>query len=79
MLARNESGGSAFVEHVRGALESHGYMGRRARLVVGVSGGPDSTALLSALVELRESCVIEIHVVHIDHGLRQEAGATRHM
>ena len=67
-------GESALSENVRGALESHGYMGRRARLVVGVSGGPDSTALLSALVELRESCVIEIHVVHIDHGLRQEAG-----
>ena len=68
-------GESALSENVRGALESGNYMGRGARLLVGVSGGPDSTALLSALVELRESCVIEIHVVHVDHGLRPESGS----
>ena len=70
----NRPGESALIENVRGALESGNYMGRGARLLVGVSGGPDSTALLSALVELRESCVIEIHVAHVDHGLRPEAG-----
>ena len=60
--------------HVRGALESGGYVGRGARLLAGVSGGPDSTALLSSLVELRESCEIELHVAHVDHGLRPESG-----
>ena len=67
-------GESALIENVRGALESGNYMGRGARLLVGVSGGPDSTALLSSLVELRDRSRIELRVVHIDHGLRQEAG-----
>ena len=35
--------------------------------------GPDSTAILSSLVELRESCEIDLHVTHVDHGLRPEA------
>ena len=74
MPTGNGPGESALIENVRGVLESGGYVGRGARLLVGVSGGPDSTALLSALVELRESCVIEIHVVHVDHGLRPESG-----
>ena len=70
----NGPGESALIENVRGVLESGGYVGRGARLLVGVSGGPDSTALLSSLVELRESCEIELHVAHVDHGLRPESG-----
>lgn len=48
-------------------------MGRGARLLVGVSGGPDSTALLASLVDLRDDCQFELHVVHVDHGLRPES------
>src|SRR6185295_1429713 len=42
-------------------------------LVVGCSGGPDSTALLLALCLLREPR--RLHVVAIDHGLRRESAA----
>ena len=35
------------VGHVRDMLTRHGYTGRGARLLAGVSGGPDSTALMS--------------------------------
>ena len=52
---------------------SGGYAGHGARLLVGVSGGPDSTALLSSLVELQDDCQFELHVVHVDHGLRPES------
>ena len=73
MPARTTPAESALTEHVRRALKSGGYVGRGARLLAGVSGGPDSTALLSSLVELREECRLELHVVHVDHGLRPEA------
>ena len=73
-MPRGNTGESALIENVRGVLESGGYVGRGARLLVGVSGGPDSTALLSSLVELRESCEIDLHVTHVDHGLRPESG-----
>jgi tRNA(Ile)-lysidine synthase len=47
------------------------------RVVVAVSGGADSTALLLALDELvrAELFTQEVMVAHLDHGLRGEAGA----
>ncbi|HIE13398.1 MAG TPA: tRNA lysidine(34) synthetase TilS [Desulfotomaculum sp.] len=42
-------------------------------VVVGVSGGPDSIALLDLLYRLREEYRLNLHVVHLNHSLRQEA------
>ncbi|WP_447970757.1 tRNA lysidine(34) synthetase TilS [Nitrospira sp. M1] len=39
-------------------------------VLVSVSGGPDSVALLSVLHGLREKWNVTLSVVHIDHGLR---------
>ena len=45
-------------------------------LVVAVSGGADSLALLSVLAELRgERAAETLHVAHLDHGFRGEASA----
>jgi tRNA(Ile)-lysidine synthase len=46
------------------------------RLVVAVSGGADSTALLLALDELKRArrISVEVTVAHLDHGLRGEEG-----
>lgn len=48
-----------------------------ARVVVAVSGGADSAALLLALAELIESSRLtpDLTVAHLDHGLRGAAGA----
>ena len=42
-------------------------------LLVGVSGGPDSVALLHALVLLRSEYTLRLTVCHVHHGLRPEA------
>lgn len=44
-------------------------------IVIGVSGGPDSMALLNILISLKESKKLDytIVVAHINHGLRKEA------
>jgi tRNA(Ile)-lysidine synthetase-like protein len=39
-------------------------------VVVAVSGGPDSLALLHALHTLRRQLRVDLHVAHLDHGLR---------
>ena len=39
-------------------------------LIVAVSGGPDSLALLLLLNELRSSLGLNLHVAHLNHGLR---------
>ncbi len=43
------------------------------RVLAGVSGGPDSIALLHILEKCRESCGIALFVVHVNHKLRREA------
>ncbi|HUV75177.1 MAG TPA: tRNA lysidine(34) synthetase TilS [Dehalococcoidales bacterium] len=40
------------------------------KLVVAVSGGPDSVCLLHILVKLREKLGISLHVAHLNHQLR---------
>ena len=42
------------------------------RVIVGVSGGADSVCLLFLLKELQHLYDLELHVVHINHGLRGE-------
>lgn len=43
------------------------------KVVLGVSGGADSTALLMVLIKLSERFNLKLKVVHINHGLRKEA------
>ena len=46
-----------------------------ATLLVAVSGGPDSLALVHALAALREDMRLRLFAAHLDHGLRPEASA----
>jgi tRNA(Ile)-lysidine synthase len=54
-----------------------GWPLRGERVLVAVSGGADSTALLLALEELRRAnqLGVEVAAAHLDHGLRGEGGA----
>lgn len=51
-------------------VKEHRLLERGDRLVVGVSGGADSVCLLRFLHTLRESYVLELYAVHVNHGLR---------
>ncbi|MCY4144840.1 MAG: tRNA lysidine(34) synthetase TilS [Chloroflexi bacterium] len=57
------------------ALRQPGALDDAAGLVVAVSGGADSVALLHALRGLQGQLGIALHVASLDHGLRGEAGA----
>lgn len=54
------------------ALRRAGLADQNATIVVGVSGGADSSALLYGLNNLRESCGIRLHVAHLNHDFRGE-------
>lgn len=43
-------------------------------VVAGVSGGADSVCLLFMLLEIRKIIPIKLHIVHVNHLLREEAG-----
>ncbi len=44
------------------------------KLVVAISGGPDSLALTVGLASLREDLGLQIHLAHLNHQLRPESG-----
>jgi tRNA(Ile)-lysidine synthase len=56
-------------------VRAHGLLGPGDRVLVAVSGGPDSMALLHALWELRARLDIALEVATVDHGLRPAARA----
>ena len=58
---------------VKAALERAGYTGGDVLLVVAVSGGSDSLALLHSLLSLRESAGLRLHVAHLNHNFRDDA------
>ncbi len=53
-------------------VDSESLFGRGERIVVGVSGGPDSMALLHALTGLNRQAgyQLELHIAHLNHQLR---------
>ena len=43
------------------------------RLLLALSGGGDSLALLYLLIECREKLDFELHIAHVDHAWREES------
>ena len=60
---------------VQRTLREECALERGERVLVAVSGGPDSMALLDALAKLRSKLGFEIVAHGVDHGLRPEAAA----
>ena len=59
-------------KNLAAALRRAGVSNHNATLVVGVSGGADSTALLLGLNNLQDRCGIHLHVAHLNHDFRGE-------
>ncbi|MDX9745298.1 MAG: tRNA lysidine(34) synthetase TilS [Syntrophales bacterium] len=58
------------INRVRKYIRRHGMLKRGDRVIVGVSGGADSMALLSVLHRLRDELAVTLVVAHMNHGLR---------
>ena len=54
------------------ALVRAGFSGNESLLVVGVSGGPDSSALLHCLSRLGRQHGLALHAAHLNHDFRGE-------
>ncbi|MGB0389639.1 MAG: ATP-binding protein, partial [Ardenticatenaceae bacterium] len=64
--------GTNWLKRLRTEVEAG--LGTGGTLVVAVSGGGDSVALLRGLALLRESLGLRLVVGHLDHGLRADSG-----
>lgn len=61
-------------EKVFAYIREHHMLQAGDRVVAGVSGGADSVCLLFLLLEWQKEVPTDIAVVHVDHGIRAEAG-----
>ena len=69
----HQSSIQTLLDEIRRQTEASDLVG--SSLVVAVSGGPDSLALVHALHTLRHDLRLKLHAAHLDHGLRPEASA----
>ncbi len=63
------------LREVERTIERYALLRRGERIIVGVSGGPDSLTLLDLLQRLAGRWGWSLHVAHLDHGLRPESAA----
>ena len=61
------------IEKVRKYIEQYNMLMPGDTVVAGVSGGADSLCLLFMLKEFAEEIPLQIAVVHVNHGIREEA------
>jgi tRNA(Ile)-lysidine synthase len=63
------------VQKTQRLLPQAGLTPPPAVIVVGISGGADSVALLHALVQLAPNWQLQLHAAHVDHQLRADSAA----
>ena len=63
-----------FEEKIFSYINKHNMLLPGERVVIGVSGGADSVCLLFVLNEWKKRYGLEPVVVHVNHGIRNEAG-----
>lgn len=64
-----------FLSQLKKHLQKSALIKKGEKIVVAVSGGPDSVALVVALNRLRHEWGLKLHLAHLNHGLRK-AGNT---
>ncbi len=60
-------------EQVLETIKKYNLIEKGDKLVLGVSGGPDSISMLNILNEIKKDLSFEIVVAHINHGIRENA------
>ncbi|MFI3177314.1 MAG: tRNA lysidine(34) synthetase TilS [Eubacteriales bacterium] len=61
------------MQKVQAYIEKYQMIQRGECIIVGVSGGADSMCLLGVLQSMKDAYSLHIHVVHVNHQMREEA------
>lgn len=65
------------LEKVKSTIKKYNLIDKNDKILLGVSGGPDSVALLYILAALKKEFGLSLHVAHIDHCLRKDSHKDR--
>lgn len=66
-----------FLSRIKETIKKYRLIEKGDSVVVGVSGGPDSVALLFALNSLKNELKFDLHIAHFDHKLRKDSRKDR--
>ena len=70
------SSSNTLEKRISSFIREYGLLSGGEKVLVAVSGGPDSICMLHVLNNLRGMLDIQLHIAHLDHGLRgDESGA----
>lgn len=61
------------INSVKNNIVNNNLIKKNDKVIVAVSGGPDSMCLLDCLYKLKEELEFEIIVAHVNHGIREES------
>src|SRR4030042_12617 len=62
------------LEKTKNTIRQYDLIARGDKIVVGVSGGPDSLVLLFLLNSIKKEFKLKLHIAHLDHMLRKDSG-----
>ncbi|MCX5849027.1 MAG: tRNA(Ile)-lysidine synthetase, partial [Deltaproteobacteria bacterium] len=60
------------IKKINQTIKKYNLLEKGEHVVVAISGGPDSTALLTALVSIAQKMDLSLIAAHFNHGLRGE-------
>jgi len=63
---------TTLIDQVRITIKKYNMLEKHDRILVGLSGGPDSIVLLHILSQLRKEYMLDIYIAHLDHKFRGE-------
>ena len=72
-MSNNQNKKLNAIEIVKNTIDKYNLIANKDTIVVGVSGGPDSMALLDILYKLKDEYDINIVVAHVNHMIRKES------
>jgi tRNA(Ile)-lysidine synthase len=61
------------LDKVRNTIKRFNLISKGDKILVGVSGGPDSVTLLFVLNSLKKELNLTLHIAHLDHMLRKDS------
>ena len=65
------------LDKVKKTIKRYKLINKKDKIVIGVSGGPDSVALLYVLNNLKRELGLSLHIAHLDHMLREGSARDR--